>query len=106
MSSKAGPEVVPEGTEIAFNNVPTLYATGAQISHIANDMIITFTGTKIGSGQQNGKPATVAQIIPILDLTVGVLTLKEIGVAIQEVVERYERENGEIVSPALRAVKD
>lgn len=88
---------------VTFPDIPALYASGLQIAPIANEFILTFTRAKYGSVTIDGQKTDVVAIEPVAAITLNVITMKEALAAIQKVVNEYESEHGEIVSPFLKA---
>jgi hypothetical protein len=100
------PEPVPAEAQVTMFDGPSFYASGMQVSVAANEAIMTFTKIATGAALLDGQPATVAQSVPLANITVNIITLKEMTLAIQGIVDDWEKENGEIVSPFLRARRE
>lgn len=95
-------EKVASDVHVSLFNVPSFYASGLQVATIANDVIITFNAAQVGQAQVSGEMQNVARFSPVANVTVSIMTLKEVLGAIQSVVHQYEAEYGEITTPFLQ----
>src|SRR6185369_10363264 len=105
MSDKRGDEL-PEGANVELFDVPFFYASGMQAAPVSNDVILTFNRIRPGiATAPTGERTNIARVEPVANVTLSLMTFKEMVVATQELLEKLEKEHGEITSAFLRAKK-
>jgi hypothetical protein len=100
------PETLADGAVVSLFDAPSFYASGVQVAPVANEVILTFNVARPGTATgPDGKTGNIARIVPIANVTLGLMTFKEAVLAMQAILTEYEKEHGEIVTPFLRAQK-
>lgn len=84
-------EIVPPGTEVTMHATPSLYAASIQVAVVNNDYMLGFTRSMMGHALLNGETTPVAQVVPVADIMVSPMTLKDIYLVLEQVVAEHEK---------------
>lgn len=96
-----GQEVGPD-TPVTLFSMPSVYATGLQVSQAQNDFSLVFTKLISGQAMVDGKAVTVAKSEPVVELQLSAKTMKDLLVVVQNSMAQYEAEWGAVETEFTR----